>query len=74
MRFEFTDKEFYNARFGSGLVVHRVISETRIDLVDNSKLIIAMTVCGQDTHVGHSRFHKIDKEVTCKKCLRKTIK
>lgn len=74
MRFTFKDKATFNGTFNSGSVIHLVESKVRVDNEDNSELTITMTSCGQSSPSfnGHA-FVKSSEEVTCKKCLKRSI-
>lgn len=71
-RHTFKDKQVFNGTFGSGKVIHQVESEVRVDNEDQSEMTITMTTCGQSSPTfSQSRIRKFDKEITCKKCLKR---
>lgn len=75
MRFTFKDKEYYNGKFNTGKVVHRILTEVRVDNEDQSEMRLTSTICGQESPGGYGRHYgKVNSEVTCKKCLKRISK
>lgn len=72
MRHTFKNKQVFNGTFGSGKVIHQIESEVRVDNKDQSEMTIVMTSCGQSSPTfRQASYRKFDKEVTCKKCLKR---
>lgn len=74
-RFTFKDKEQFNGTLNTGKAIHAVVSEVRVDNETGEEMLIVMSECGQEsTGFYGSRFIKTNREITCKKCLKRRNK
>ena len=71
-RFTFKDKEYFNGTLNTGKAIHKILTEIRVDNETGEEMRFTTSVCGQEsTGFYGSNFRKYEKDITCKKCLKK---